>query len=179
MAGQDFFDDESGEAFFDDAPKPSLAQQAFQYGLKGLDYGAGLARTELFRKAHLLKALIDGKKTAPAGLDEKDARALRGEAPTSAEQLEDLGLGQLGSLSDVMPKLFNETGQGLKLQRGIRCLFRLRPVLVVVLHLRKRPLDKGVRRITAGDVANALQDLPLAKRSVARLGVDPQHHHLG
>jgi hypothetical protein len=77
--------------------------------LKVLGYPGGLVR-----------GAIAGRLEAATGRDDlvdiKDV--LKGEAPSSSEIMEKLGVKEMGSLSDAFPELYSETGKGLPLQKG-------------------------------------------------------------
>lgn len=85
--------------------EPGLASKALDVGLRGLDYLGGITRTAL---------------ASPSGEVTKAdlMSALEGKAPSSAEYLERMGLESGGSLSDILPSLYSETGEGLQLQKG-------------------------------------------------------------
>lgn len=93
------------------AEEPGLAMKALQTGIKGLDYLGGITRTGA---ANLLE--VGTGKNIVTSEDLKNA--LKGEAPTSAEYLERRGLGEGGSLSDVLPSIYSDSGEGLALQKG-------------------------------------------------------------
>jgi hypothetical protein len=77
--------------------------------LKVLGYPGGLVRG----------AIAGGLEAATGRDDLVDIKdVLKGEAPSSTEVLEKLGVKEMGSLSDVLPELYSETGKGIALQKG-------------------------------------------------------------
>jgi len=77
--------------------------------LKVLGYPGGLVRG----------AIAGGLEAATGRDDLVDIKdVLKGEAPSSTEVLEKLGVKEMGSLSDVLPELYSKTGKGLALQKG-------------------------------------------------------------
>ena len=94
----------------------SFGQKALETAGKVADYTSGLGRTALA-----------GAVDIGAGIAGKDAdlykagdwsKAIKGEAPTGNEILQRAGMEQGAALSDVAPALYNETGEGLALQKG-------------------------------------------------------------
>lgn len=79
--------------------------------MRGLDYAGGVARTGV---GEFIDAFVPGNNVT--GDDWK--KALVGKAPTSSQYLEKLGVGEMGSLSDIAPGLYSDTGKGMALQRG-------------------------------------------------------------
>lgn len=103
----------------------SLGGKALDIGLRGLDAAGGAVRTGVAGTSDILRLLEAGinpnKETADVQTSIREGdleRVLTGNAPSSAEFAERAGVPAGGSLSDVAPQLFNETGEGLALQRG-------------------------------------------------------------
>ena len=95
--------------------EPGMLQQAKEAALqgadilgRGLDYAGGAVRGTV---AGGLEALT-GKEL----VDYKDV--LAGKAPTSAEVMQKLGVPEGYSLSNIIPSMYSETGQGAALQKG-------------------------------------------------------------
>lgn len=76
-----------------------------------LGYLGGVTRTGLGS----LSDAVAGTKLTKSG---DMFKALGGEAPSSAEMLERQGVGSGGSLSDMFPGIYSETGEGMALQKG-------------------------------------------------------------
>lgn len=98
-----------------ETPQPGMLQQAKEAALqgadilgRGLDYAGGAVRGTV---AGGLEALT-GKEL----VDYKDV--LAGKAPTSAEVMQKLGVPEGYSLSNIIPSMYSETGQGAALQKG-------------------------------------------------------------
>jgi len=89
----------------------SLGAGTLDYGIRGLDYLGGLTRTGVAQGADVFSP-NDVVREGDWG------RAIRGQAPQSADYLERLGVEKGGSLSDVVPGLYSNSGAGLPLQRG-------------------------------------------------------------
>lgn len=105
------------------APQPeapveekSFGQKALETAGKVADYTSGLGRTALA-----------GAVDIGAGIAGKDAdlyragdwsKAIKGEATTGNEILERAGVDQGGAASDILPFMYNETGEGPALQKG-------------------------------------------------------------
>ena len=96
-----------------DEPKErGLGAAALDYGTRALDYAAGLGRTAA---ANVLELGTDENVVS----GEDVLAALRGQATPSSEFLGRAGVEQGGSLSDVLPSMYSESGQGwLTLQKG-------------------------------------------------------------
>lgn len=88
---------------------PSFLEKAVDLGLRGLDYAGGLTRTAL--------ADAIGEDKTVTGDDW--VNALKGKALSSNEILEKEGVPAGGSLSQILPSLYSDTGnEWLKFQRG-------------------------------------------------------------
>jgi DNA-binding ferritin-like protein len=81
------------------------------YGVRGLDYVGGLSRTTAAEGLDMLSP-NDVVRDGDWG------RALRGQAPPSADYLERLGVTPGQTMSDMLPRMYSETGGGLPLQKG-------------------------------------------------------------
>lgn len=114
--------------------EPGLLSQGLNIAGRTLDMPAGLVRTAVLSGVSGARQLGTGLDALLAGKSKEDAlrealqarltregdwtRALKGEAPQGAEILERLDIPEGGSLSDVLPSLYSETGEGLALQKG-------------------------------------------------------------
>lgn len=87
---------------------PSLTSKGIDYALRTLDYTGGLGR-----------GLAAGALEIPTGKELVSfSDVIKGRAPSSSEVMEKLGVPKSGELSDVLPFLYSETGDGLPLQKG-------------------------------------------------------------
>ena len=81
--------------------QPGIMRQGLDYALRGLDYAGGNARTALATGAGMVQNAVQGKnplaQEITTGEDVK--KALKGQAPTSAEYLRRLGVPEGGSLN--------------------------------------------------------------------------------
>lgn len=80
--------------------EPGIGSKALDYTLRGMDYAGGLTRTAA---AGLLGGTKDGDWE----------NAFVGKAPGTDQYLEQLGVDKGGSLSDALPGMYSETGEGL------------------------------------------------------------------
>jgi len=96
-----------------------LEDKAIEYGASALQKAEPVLKV-LGYPGGLVRGAIAGGLEAATGRDDlvdiKDV--LKGEAPGSSEIMEKLGVKEGGSLSDIAPSLYSETGKGLKLQKG-------------------------------------------------------------
>lgn len=114
------------------APKPAessfgdKAMQAAYYATRPLDYAGGLARTGVAGSveggANLvkrLKSMVSGEYNPTNFVTSDDAiEALKGNAPPTSEYLKRAGVPEGGSLSDIAPGMYSQSGNGLPLQKG-------------------------------------------------------------
>ena len=107
------YSDEELQALLDEAKKKvtpeggmGMGEAALDVGMRGLDYAGGLVRTP-----------VVGGVTGQLKADDI-YRALQGQAPSTSEFAERAGVPEGGSLSDVIPGMYSETGGGLPLQKG-------------------------------------------------------------
>lgn len=104
----------------------SMLSDALDYGMRGLDYAGGIVRTGIANiedaalpvRNKILEAVGSDFREKPMYQEGDWSKALSGEAPTSSEQAQRMGLPEMGKLSDVAPGLYSETGEGLPLQKG-------------------------------------------------------------
>lgn len=92
-----------------EAATPGLFMQGLDKAVRVLDYAGGLVRGAGAGAIELATGREDL-------VDVEDV--LKGQAPGAAEIAEKLGVPQGGRLSDVLPGLYSETGEGLPLEKG-------------------------------------------------------------
>jgi hypothetical protein len=87
---------------------PSLTSKGIDYALRTLDYTGGIGR-----------GLVGG---AIEPFIDKDlvsfSDVIKGRTPSSAAMMEKMGVPKSGEISDVLPFLYSETGEGWPLQKG-------------------------------------------------------------
>lgn len=114
--------------------EPGILSKGLDYAGRGLDYAGGLTRTALLEALSGARqvgtgvdALVGGKSAKEALREALQARlvkegewtkALKGQAPGGSEILQRVGMPEGGALSEVLPSLYSETGEGLALQKG-------------------------------------------------------------
>lgn len=91
--------------------EPGVIGTGVDYALRGLDYLAGGGRTAVAALGDLLT-----EKNITSVEDWE--KALKGKATPSSEFMKRADIPEGGSLSDVLPGIYNESGAGLKLQKG-------------------------------------------------------------
>lgn len=125
---------------------------------RGLDYAGGLMRTgeayisdaALPVRNKILEAVGSDFREKPMYKEGDWARAFVGEAPTGGEQLERMGLGELGSLSDLAPGMFSEDGnEYFKFQKGGALDFTGRGALGFSRDIAVDPLSYAAAPLTA------------------------------
>jgi len=101
------------------SPDEDLEDKAMRIGGEVLQKAEPILRT-LDYPAGLVRGTIAGGLEAATGRDDlvdiKDV--IRGKAPSSGEILEKMGVPEGGSLSDVLPDMYSDTGKGIKLKKG-------------------------------------------------------------
>lgn len=152
----------------DTAKEPTLKDRLAQglgYLGTGLDYVGGIARTGLSLPIGDLTGLNDqpGKELYQEG---DLMRALKGNAPTGSEYLERAGVGEHGKLSDLIPKLYSETGEGIALQKGGPLDPTGRGTIGAVIDTAADPLTYLSFGTSAG--AKALRPVATAEKTVGK-----------
>lgn len=87
-----------------------LAKDLGVGALRTLDYTGGLARTGVYAVPRAAKAIYEQDPAQAESMQQDLLMALQGQAPTSKEQLEKLGVGELGAVN--LPLLGRTTGRG-------------------------------------------------------------------
>lgn len=98
-------------------PEQSLLEKAKDVGLKGLD----VAGRAMDIPAGAVRAGVAGGLEALTGKELVDVGAediFKGNVPSSSEIMAKLDIPEGYSLSDILPGMYSETGEGIKLQRG-------------------------------------------------------------
>lgn len=99
---------------------------ALDYALPALDFAGGLMRAGgagIYEAGKMAAAAVDPFHTyeeyGPSVVKEGDfTRILTGKAPSADEYLERAGIGKGAELSDYLSGMYNETGKGIRLQKG-------------------------------------------------------------
>lgn len=106
-----------------------------------MDYLGGNVRNAVAQGADLkdlLRAKLEGREPAPITKEGDTIRALKGDAPRSADYMERMGIPSGASASDLLPMNYSAEGKGFSLKKG-------------------GPLDPSVRGV-AGFVGDQLLD---------------------
>lgn len=87
---------------------PSLTSKGIDYALRALDYTGGIGR-----------GTVAGALEIPTGKDLVSfSDVIKGRVPSSADMMEKMGVPKSGEISDVLPFLYSDTGEGWPLQKG-------------------------------------------------------------
>lgn len=87
---------------------PSLTSKGIDYALRALDYTGGIGRGTV---AGAIEPFV-GKDLVSF------SDVIKGRVPSSADMMEKMGVPKSGEISDVLPFLYSETGEGWPLQKG-------------------------------------------------------------